>query len=169
MLAQVPGRVFLAVTPNVGVKGEPLLALLHDRLGTDGVYLVMEPNGLGLEGVAYGPGALPVKEAQTAALFEVPYDAGPFAQLERYVEILTSGRTVERAAKARKAGEPLSNRDRRARQEFWAATGGTAAGAAVAMGLLHWSLRRRAARRTGRGGRGAGGSLPDLRSLGRRG
>jgi hypothetical protein len=142
-LARVPGKVFLAVTPSVGVSGEPLIALLHDRLGADGVYVVMGPNGIDFDAVQYGPGGLPVKEAAYATL-GLASDAGPLARLRRFAEAVSAGR--ERAAVlARRASssdaENLS--DRRDRIANMIQIASTAVGATAAVVLVHLRRRRR--------------------------
>jgi hypothetical protein len=142
-LARVPGKVFLAVTPTVGVSGEPLIALLHDRIGADGVYVVMGPNGIDFDAVQYGPGGLPVKEAVEATV-GLPSDAGPLARLRRFAEVVTAGR--ERAAVlARRAlsADPERLSDRRDRIANMIQITSTAVGATAAVALVHLRRRRR--------------------------
>jgi hypothetical protein len=143
-LARVPGKVFLAVTPSVGVSGEPLIALLHDRVGADGVYVVMSPSGIDFDAVQYGPGGLPVKEAAEATL-GLPSETGPLARLQRFAEVVSSSR--ERAAVlARRAlsADPETLSDRRDRIANLIQIASTALGATAAVVLVHlWRRRRR--------------------------
>lgn len=141
-LARVPAKVFLAVTPPVGVSGEPLIALLRERLGADGVYVVMGPNGIDFDAVQYGPGGLPVKEAAQATL-GLPSDAGPLARLRRFAEVVSSSRE-HAAVLARRAlsSDPETLSDRRDRIANTIQIASTAVGATTAVVLVHVRRRR---------------------------
>jgi hypothetical protein len=146
LLARVPGRTFLAVTPALGVQGTPLLALLHDRVGADGVYILMEPDGY-LFAQEFGPGGLPVADAVRATDNGLAYDAGPVAFLRRFVGVVTSGpaRAAAAAEKVRHS-DPGTHEDRRNQVDNWVQVGSSVAGAAWVVFALRWRRRRRARR-----------------------
>jgi hypothetical protein len=83
-------------------NGEALLGAVHDRLGRDGLYVLVDHIGV-TDAVAYGVRA-PADDAATAAQFELPWDAGPLRDFERFVEIVAMG-SEEAAARAEAAHE----------------------------------------------------------------
>ncbi|MDL4820218.1 hypothetical protein [Actinomadura opuntiae] len=77
---------------------ESLVPVLHDRLGKDGVYLVVDPSGaLGEVQQFGGTRRIDVEDAYQAATAELPYEAGLLSVLGRFVEIALSGHAKERA------------------------------------------------------------------------
>ncbi|MFJ6617825.1 hypothetical protein ACIQOW_09680 [Kitasatospora sp. NPDC091335] len=71
-----------------------LLALVHDRLGADGLYVVISGYGL-ITATAFGVD-VPVDEARRVSLYGTPYRAGPLAGFENFVDAVASGK--DRAA-----------------------------------------------------------------------
>jgi hypothetical protein len=77
---------------------ESLVPVLHDRLGKDGVYIVVDPSGaLGDVQQFGGTRRIDVEDAYEAATSELPYEAGLLSVLDRFVEIALSGHAKERA------------------------------------------------------------------------
>ncbi|GAB2982060.1 hypothetical protein GCM10023080_055320 [Streptomyces pseudoechinosporeus] len=81
-------------------NGKALLGAVHDRLGRDGLYVLVNDIGV-TDAVAYGVRA-PANDAATVAQFELPFDAGPLRNFERFVEVVALGgeKAAERAAAA---------------------------------------------------------------------
>ncbi|MEU3655450.1 hypothetical protein AB0E67_22060 [Streptomyces sp. NPDC032161] len=66
-----------------------LLALVHDRLGEDGLYVLIGDHG-SITASAFGVD-VPVEEARRIALYGTPYGAGPLAAFESFVDAIASG------------------------------------------------------------------------------
>lgn len=75
-----------------------LLAQVHDRLGTDGLYVLVEKYG-GVTVSAFGVD-LPAEDAARIANRTVSYDAGPLARFTAFTEKVTQGKD-QVAAEAR--------------------------------------------------------------------
>lgn len=92
---------YVLVLPGQGSDGEQLLAAVHDRLGRDGLYVLVDDMGVG-DAAAYGVRA-PADAAKTVALYELPYDAGALASFERFADVVAQGpeKAAERAEAAR--------------------------------------------------------------------
>ncbi|MFD8594852.1 hypothetical protein ACFV1L_07610 [Kitasatospora sp. NPDC059646] len=86
--------------------GAQLLALVHDRLGKDGLYVLIGEYGR-LTTAAFGTDA-PAQEAARVALYGTPYGAGPLADFEAFVDAVALGKE-QAAAKA----EQLADRYRK--------------------------------------------------------
>lgn len=71
-----------------------LLALVHDRLGAKGLYVLIGDHS-SVTASAFGVD-VPVEEARRVALYGTPYGAGPLAAFESFVDAIASGR--DRAA-----------------------------------------------------------------------
>ncbi|MGW0962613.1 hypothetical protein ACWD4K_27240 [Streptomyces gelaticus] len=71
-----------------------LLALVHDRLGAKGLYVLIGDHS-SVTASAFGVD-VPVEEARRIALYGTPYGAGPLAAFESFVDAIASGR--DRAA-----------------------------------------------------------------------
>ncbi|TPQ22065.1 hypothetical protein [Streptomyces sporangiiformans] len=82
-------------------NGEALLGAVHDRLGRDGLYVLVDYMGV-TNAVAFGVRA-PAADAETATLYELPYDAGPLRSFERFAEVVAQGgeKAAARAEAAR--------------------------------------------------------------------
>ncbi|GAA2169257.1 hypothetical protein [Actinomadura napierensis] len=101
----VPAYVVVTLPSRVRDDGteapsdlESLVPVLHDRLGKDGVYLVVDPSGaLGEVQQFGGTRRIDVEHAYQAATSELPYEAGLLSVLDRFVEIALSGHAEERA------------------------------------------------------------------------
>jgi hypothetical protein len=89
------------VTPENDPQGGPdrLIALLHDKLGRSGVYLVVPPSGIGLTVEQFGTN-LPVTAAEREVTISEPYNAGVVRVIERFVDDLRSGQAQQRYDKA---------------------------------------------------------------------
>lgn len=91
----------LVLPSRSGTEGRELLGAVHDRLGRDGLYVLLDESTVSVA-AAYGVRA-PAEDATTVVLYEVPYDAGPVRSFERFVEVVAQGGTkaAERAEAAR--------------------------------------------------------------------
>ncbi|MCX4549020.1 hypothetical protein [Streptomyces sp. NBC_01500] len=107
----VPTYVLVLPPQRGGV--DSLLGAVHDRLGRDGLYVLVDDMGVAAA-TAYGVRA-PADDASTVSLYELPYDAGPLLKFQRFTDVIAegSGKAAQRAAKARKmySGENGSSRD----------------------------------------------------------
>ncbi|MET9758687.1 hypothetical protein ABZ016_06470 [Streptomyces sp. NPDC006372] len=85
--------------------GKELLGAVHDRLGRDGLYVLIEGTDVA-QATAYGVRA-PADAAATVALYELPYDAGPLRSFERFAEVIAQGgeKAADRAEAARAKSE----------------------------------------------------------------
>lgn len=92
---------YVLVLPAQGIGGDRLLAAVHDRLGRDGLYVLVDDMGVA-DATAFGVRA-PADDASTVALYELPYDAGPLLRFERFTDVIAQGskKAAERAEAAR--------------------------------------------------------------------
>ncbi|TDQ45036.1 hypothetical protein [Actinorugispora endophytica] len=174
-VARLGVPAYVAVLPR-SAGGDLLdggfLAAVHDRLGEDGVYLLLEHSGATSEAAAYGTD-LPIEDAALEALFALEYDTPVTVVVDRIVDTALSGETEARMRDASDSaryepapfslGNPfqglLDDLDSdtsagRANQEFLT---GTSLGAAVVFAWL-W-LRLRPGRRRSRAAANRGGSI----------
>ncbi|GGQ20406.1 hypothetical protein GCM10010266_49420 [Streptomyces griseomycini] len=79
-----------------------LLTAVHDRLGRDGLYVLLDESMV-VAAAAHGV-RVPAEHAATVVRYELPYDAGPLLSFERFVEVVTQG-PEEAAARAQAARE----------------------------------------------------------------
>ncbi|MBD0669346.1 hypothetical protein [Streptomyces sp. CBMA156] len=86
-----------------------LLALVHDRLGADGLYVVISGYGT-ITATAFGVD-VPVDEARRISLYGTPYRAGPLAGFENFVDAVASGKD-RAAAKAEELYDRHRDSDR---------------------------------------------------------
>lgn len=107
-IARMPVPTYVAVVPEIDAQSDPqgtperLIALLHDRLGRDGVYIIAPAGGVDVEAQQYG-GSLPVQDAAAELLYSEPYDAGVVRFIDRFVDNIRSGQARQRYAKAHQA------------------------------------------------------------------
>ncbi|MFB7651983.1 MULTISPECIES: hypothetical protein [unclassified Streptomyces] len=95
---------YVLVLPSQSGFGEDLLGAVHDRLGRDGLYVLLDESGV-RKAAAYGVSA-PAEAAQRTAAYELPFDAGALRNFERFVDVVSQG--PEKAeARADAAGEKL--------------------------------------------------------------
>ncbi|MFJ2378420.1 hypothetical protein ACIOZL_37780 [Streptomyces sp. NPDC087769] len=66
-----------------------LLGLVHDRLGEDGLYVLISDHS-SITASAFGVD-IPVEEAGRIALYGTPYGAGPLAAFESFADAIASG------------------------------------------------------------------------------
>ncbi|MGW7068534.1 hypothetical protein ACWGII_10610 [Streptomyces sp. NPDC054855] len=92
---------YVLVLPSQSGSGDRLLAAVHDRLGRDGLYVLVDDMGVA-DAAAFGVRA-PADDASTVALYELPYDAGPLLSFERFTDVIALGskKAAERAEAAR--------------------------------------------------------------------
>ncbi|MGW4382915.1 hypothetical protein [Kitasatospora sp. NPDC004531] len=83
-------------------KGPELLALVHDRLGENGLYVLINEYGY-VSASAFGLD-LPAEDAARIALYDTPYRAGPLAAFETFVDAVALGKEGA-AAKADELSE----------------------------------------------------------------
>jgi hypothetical protein len=91
---------YVLLLPELGAFDERLLGAVHDRLRRDGLYVLMDPSGIGVTAVPFGVD-VPADAATTIAQYELPYDAGPLLTFQRFVEGLTDDDPAGRAEAAR--------------------------------------------------------------------
>ncbi|MFB7471602.1 hypothetical protein [Kitasatospora sp. NPDC056184] len=87
-----------------------LLALVHDRLGADGLYVVIGGYGH-ITASAFGVD-IPVDDARRISLYGTPYGAGPLAAFENFVDAVASGKD-RAAARAEEVHSRYHDSDRR--------------------------------------------------------
>ncbi|RZB17838.1 hypothetical protein StrepF001_18695 [Streptomyces sp. F001] len=92
---------YVLVLPFWSTDGTTLLDAVHDRLGRDGLYVLLDESGV-TDAAAYGVRA-PTDDAVTVASYELPYDAGPLRSFQRFTEAVAQGpeKAAERAEAAR--------------------------------------------------------------------
>ncbi|MFI7244570.1 hypothetical protein [Streptomyces qinglanensis] len=150
---------YVLVLPGSGAARDVgLLAAVHDRLGKDGLYVLLGEDGGSPRTETFGVD-VPARDAAMATTFELPYDAGTLETFRHFVEVLRSGDAVRRAARglaASRAGEEPdklhTGRTDRENQGFL--TGILLTGVPVFLVATGWYIRRL------RGGKG-----PRLRLL----
>ncbi|WP_192341487.1 hypothetical protein [Streptomyces sp. VITNK9] len=138
---------YVLVLPHQGGSDEDLLGAVHDRLGRDGLFVLLDESGVS-QAAAYGVSA-PAEAARTTTAFELPYDAGPLRSFELFVEVVAqgTGRAEARADAAREkyrdGNEPedmyIGPSDRR-NQSF--VTGIALTGVPLTILLVAWYVRR---------------------------
>lgn len=157
-LERMPVPTYLAIVSRIDGerrRGEELLDAVHDRLGGDGVYVLTDVSGHGLDAKQYGGvltgGRLPIRDAAYEVTYSQPHDAGVVRVFGRFVDNVVSGaasRRFEQAKRRDEAGwEPdpvhLESEDIEARAFMIGA--GTGVAGAVALLLLRARGRRREA------------------------
>ncbi|WP_371791097.1 hypothetical protein OG285_13765 [Streptomyces sp. NBC_01471] len=104
---------FVLVLPGQHSTEGSLLDAVHDRLGRNGLYVLVDDMGVAAA-TAYGV-RVPADAASTVSLYELPYDAGPLRHFQRFTEVIAEGnaKAAQRAEKARKmySGEDGSDRE----------------------------------------------------------
>jgi hypothetical protein len=99
---------YVLVLPEQELGGKGLLGAVHDRLGRDGLYVLVDELGV-TDAVAYGVRA-PADDAATVSIFELPYDAGPLRSFERFVDVVAQG-SEKAAARAEAARAKYGDSD----------------------------------------------------------
>ncbi|MEU5892818.1 hypothetical protein ABZ835_39160 [Streptomyces sp. NPDC047461] len=101
---------YVLVLPAQATTDVDLLDAVHDRLGKDGLYVLIDESTVS-EAEAYGVQA-PAEDAATVAFYELPYDAGPLRSFGRFADTVAQGaeKAAARAESAREkynaGGEP---------------------------------------------------------------
>lgn len=154
-LAQRTGvPTYVLVLPAQTTTGVDLLDAVHDRLGKDGVYVLIDESTV-TEAKAYGVRA-PAEDAATVAFYELPYDAGPLRSFERFADAIAQG-DEKAAARAEAAREKYGDGDEPAdlyigpsdRENQSTLTGAAVTGVPLLMLLLVPYVRRWWRRRPG--------------------
>ncbi|MEO3840250.1 MULTISPECIES: hypothetical protein [unclassified Streptomyces] len=91
---------YVLVLPNAPAFAEQLLAAVHDRLGEDGLYVLIDAGMSWIDATSYGVD-VPVQDARSVVTYEMPFDAWPIESFALFVEALTSDDVAERAQAAR--------------------------------------------------------------------
>ncbi|MFI1091992.1 hypothetical protein [Streptomyces sp. NPDC020917] len=78
---------FVLVLPQQSWDG--LLGTVHDRLGRDGLYVLVGPNGVE-SARTFGVSA-PATDASDIALYSLPYDAGALRSFQAFTDAVASG------------------------------------------------------------------------------
>ncbi|MEV8594986.1 hypothetical protein [Streptomyces sp. NPDC052012] len=78
---------YVLVLPSQTVHRDGLLDEVHERLGRDGLYVLIDESEVA-EARAHGV-HVPAEAAATVARYELPVDAGPLRAFERFVEVAT--------------------------------------------------------------------------------
>ncbi|MDQ0599792.1 hypothetical protein QF037_004137 [Streptomyces canus] len=99
---------YVLVLPAQATTGVGLLDAVHDRLGKDGLYVLIDESTV-TEAKAYGVKA-PAADAATVAFYELPYDAGPLRSFERFTDAIAQG-AEKAAARAESAREKYNAGD----------------------------------------------------------
>jgi hypothetical protein len=103
-IKRMPVPTYAAVVAETDGQHDPqgapdrLIALLHDKLGRDGVYLVVPSSGIGVTAEQFGEN-LPLQPAEREVTFSQPYNAGAARSIERFVDNIRSGQAQERFEK----------------------------------------------------------------------
>jgi hypothetical protein len=103
-IKRMPVPTYAAVVAETDEQHDPqgtpdrLIALLHDKLGRNGVYLVVPSSGIGVTAEQFGEN-LPLQPAEREVTFSQPYNAGPARSIERFVDNIRSGQAQERFEK----------------------------------------------------------------------
>ncbi|MFF2659728.1 hypothetical protein ACFVUH_20500 [Kitasatospora sp. NPDC058032] len=87
-----------------------LLALVHDRLGADGLYVLIAGYGH-ITASAFGVD-VPIDDARRISLYGTPYGAEPLAAFKNFVDAVASGKELA-AAKAEELYDRYHDSDRR--------------------------------------------------------
>ena len=119
-IKRMPVPTYAAVVAEVDEQKDPqgppdrLIALLHDKLRKNGVYLVIPSSGIGITAEQFGEN-LPIEPASREVTFGEPYNAGAARSIERFVENIRSGQAQARYekvyAKSRTGWDPKPYRE----------------------------------------------------------
>ncbi|POX56410.1 hypothetical protein C3489_04980 [Streptomyces sp. Ru71] len=94
---------YVILLPTLGTRdGKALLGAVHDRLGRDGLYVLLDDMGV-QQAAPFGVRA-PADDAWTVTVYEVPYDAGPLYNFQTFVDVIAEG-PAKAAARAEAARE----------------------------------------------------------------
>ncbi|MFF4506626.1 hypothetical protein [Streptomyces sp. NPDC001401] len=91
---------YVLVLPVQLTDSQGLLAAVHDRLGRNGLYVLVDDSSVAAA-TAYGVRA-PADDAETVVTYELPYDAGPLCSFERFTDVIAQG-SAKAAARAEAA------------------------------------------------------------------
>ncbi|SBT88585.1 hypothetical protein GA0115233_1003107 [Streptomyces sp. DI166] len=95
---------YVIVLPSGAVNDDGLLGAVHDRLGKDGLFVIVDDSSVSYA-EAFGVRA-PADDALTICLYELPYDAHPLDEFELFAEVIAQGpeKAAQRADAARDKG-----------------------------------------------------------------
>ncbi|MGW5637095.1 hypothetical protein [Streptomyces sp. NPDC003832] len=94
---------YVLVLPYGAGSGRDLLEAVHDRLGRDGLYVLLDDSTVE-DAKAFGVSA-PAEDALTVSLYELPLDAGSLRAFDLFAEVVAQGpeKAAARADAAREA------------------------------------------------------------------
>jgi hypothetical protein len=98
---RMPVPTYAAVVTELDQEKDPegtperLIAVLHDKLGRNGVYLVVPSSGIGVTAQQFGE-SLPIEPASREVTYSQPYNAGAARVIERFVDDIRSGQAQQR-------------------------------------------------------------------------
>lgn len=154
-IRRMPVPTYAAVVAETDEQRDPqgppdrLIALLHDKLGRNGVYLVVPSSGIGVTADQFGEN-LPLQPAEREVTFSQPYNAGAARAIERFVDDIRSGQAQQRYdkvyAKSRTGWEPKPYREADDEADL-AQQSGVYSGMALALLAALWIGARRLRRR----------------------
>jgi hypothetical protein len=150
-IARMPVPTYAAVVADIDGDQDPqgppdrLIALLHDKLGRNGVYVVVPSTGIGVTAEQFGE-SLPLQPAAWEVTYSQPYDAGAARTIERFVDNIRSGHAQQRYdeayAKSKTGWEPKPSADATDQAQEAGVYSGMGA-AILGAALLIWRNRRR--------------------------
>lgn len=154
---RMPAPTYAAIVTELDPEKDPqgtperLIAVLHDKLRKNGVYLVMPSNGIGITAQQFGTN-LPLVAASREVTYSQPYNAGPVRAIERFVDDIRSGQAQQRYekvyAKSRTGRGPKPYRDAYGRIDLAQEAGAySGMGLALLIGALVGVLRLRRRKR----------------------
>lgn len=142
--ARMPVPTYLMVV--YGTSSSNLVPIVHDRLGRDGVYVAVTPDGLGVSAEQYGSAKdLQVSAAAEDLTWVLPYNAGLVRALDRFVTDVRSGHAdaIEQADYKRYGGHSANDpADPATASHRYGLAAGAVLGVILAA-LLFWSRARR--------------------------
>nr|WBO79685.1 hypothetical protein SBE_003401 [Streptomyces sp. SBE_14.2] len=92
---------YVMVLPSGAVNDDGLLGAVHDRLGKDGLFVIVDDSSVSYA-EAFGVRA-PADDALTVCIYELPYDAHPLDEFKLFAEVIAQGpeKAAQRAQAAR--------------------------------------------------------------------
>lgn len=145
IITRMPVPTYLMVVYGT-TTGSNLAPIVHDRLGRDGVYVVVTPDGLGVSAEQYGSAKdLQVSAAAEDLTWVLPYNAGLVRAVDRFVTDVTSGRAaaIEQADYKRYGGHSAKDpADPATAPHRYGLAAGAVLGVTLAA-LLFWARARR--------------------------
>lgn len=146
---RMPVPTYVLLLPDQNLGSDTLLGTVHDRLGRDGLYVLIGTLGVA-DARAFGVTA-PAEDATAIALYALPYDAGPLRSFQEFTDAIVSG-PRKAAARAEQLRKKYGGSDREVhafypdpvdRENQGFVTGMALLGVPLSVLLLGWFVRRR--------------------------